>query len=237
MIKGSRKFLILGIGGLLAATVQFDAKAVHAGDAALTAETQAAITPAKALSMLQEGNDRFVNGKTKDRDWHAQIEQTAKGQFPYAAVVSCLDSRIPPEVIFDQGIGDIFVARIAGNFVNTDILGSLEFATKLVGVKLVVVMGHTDCGAVKGACDGAELGLLTSTLANIQPAVAAVEGHDPRNSKNAEFVEAVTKENVHLAIRMLREKSEVLRELIDGKQIAVAAAMYDVSTGKVTFLD
>ena len=184
MVHESRNFLSFAIAAVLAATVHSNTTAAHAGDAALTAETQAAITPATALSMLKEGNGRFLSGKTKERDLHAQIKQTAKGQFPYAAVVSCLDSRIPPEVIFDQGIGDIFVARVAGNFVNDDILGSLEFATKLVGVKLVVVMGHTDCGAVKGACDGAELGLLTSTLANISPAVEAVEGHDPRTSKN-----------------------------------------------------
>ena len=151
---------------------------VHTGDAhvALTKEAQAAITPAKALEMLKQGNKRFVSSKLKKRDILAQVKQTSKGQFPFAALVSCIDSRIPPELVFDQGIGDIFVALVAGNFVNDDILGSLEFATKLAGAKLIVVMGHTDCGAVQGACDKAQLGLLTATLANINPAVNAVRG-------------------------------------------------------------
>ena len=137
---------------------------VHAADAhvALTKEAQAAITPAKALEMLKQGNKRFVSGKLQKRDILAQVKQTSKGQFPFAALVSCIDSRIPPELVFDQGIGDIFVALVAGNFVNDDILGSLEFATKLAGAKLIVVMGHTDCGAVQGACDKAQLGLLTA---------------------------------------------------------------------------
>ena len=141
---------------------------------ALTQEAQAAITPAKALEMLKQGNERFVSGKAIERDYLAQVKQTSKGQFPFAAIVSCLDSRFPPAIVFDRGIGDLFVARVAGNFVNDDILGSLEFATKLAGTKLIVVMGHTECGAIKGACDGAQLGLLTTTLANINPAVKAV---------------------------------------------------------------
>ena len=142
-----------------------------AEDVTLTREAQAAITPARAVAMLKEGNERFISGDSVDRNLLAQVKQTSKGQFPFAAIVSCLDSRIPPEMVFDQGIGDIFVARVAGNFVNADILGSLEFATKLAGAKLIVVMGHTECGAVKGACDAAELGLLSGTLSNIYPAV------------------------------------------------------------------
>ena len=135
--------------------------AVHAETAsvALTREAQAAITPGKALEMLKQGNEHFVSGRATERDYLAQVKQTSKGQFPFAAVVSCLDSRIPPAIVFDRGIGDLFVARVAGNFVNDDILGSLEFATKLAGAKLIVVMGHTECGAVKGACDAAQLGL------------------------------------------------------------------------------
>lgn len=151
--------------------------AAHAdGGTTLTREAQAAITPDKAIEMLKQGNQRFVSNKTLKRDLLGQVKQTSKGQFPFAAIVSCLDSRIPPEIIFDRGVGDLFVACVAGNFVNDDILGSLEFATKLSGAKLIVIMGHTECGAIKGACDAAQLGLLTATLANINPAVMAVQG-------------------------------------------------------------
>ena len=203
---------------------------------ALTQEAQAAITSAKALEMLKQGNERFVSGKAIERDYLAQVKQTSKGQFPFAAVVSCLDSRIPPAIVFDRGIGDLFVARVAGNFVNDDILGSLEFATKLAGAKLIVVMGHTECGAIKGACDAAQLGLLTTTLANINPAVKAVQGdYTPRSSQNAKFVQAVTEMNVQLTMQTLRERSVVLREMIDNGDIGLVGAMYDVSTGKVTF--
>ena len=203
---------------------------------ALTQEAQAAITPAKALEMLKQGNERFVSGKAIERDYLAQVKQTSKGQFPFAAVVSCLDSRLPPAIVFDRGIGDLFVARVAGNFVNDDILGSLEFATKLAGTKLIVVMGHTECGAIKGACDGAQLGLLTTTLANINPAVKAVQGdYTPRSSQNAKFVQAVTEMNVQLTMQTLRDRSVVLREMIDNGDIGLVGAMYDVSTGKVTF--
>ena len=207
-------------------------------DAALTREAQAVITPAKALEMLKQGNDRFVSGKSIERDFLAQVKQTSKGQFPFAAVVSCLDSRIPPAIVFDRGIGDLFVARVAGNFVNDDILGSLEFATRLAGAKLIVVMGHTECGAVKGACDAAQLGLLTATLANINPAVKAVQGdYTPRSSQNAEFVQAVTEMNVLLTMQTLRDRSVVLREMIDKGEIGLVGAMYDVSSGRVIFYD
>jgi carbonic anhydrase len=214
--------------------------AVHAetASAALTREAQAIITPDKALEMLKQGNERFVSGKAVERDYLAQVKQTSKGQFPFAAVVSCLDSRIPPAIVFDQGIGDLFVARVAGNFVNDDILGSLEFATKLAGAKLIVVMGHTECGAVIGACDAAQLGLLTSTLANINPAVKAVQGdYTPRNSKNADFVQAVAEMNVQLTMEELRTRSVVLRGMIDQGQVGLVGAMYDVGSGKVTFYE
>jgi carbonic anhydrase len=212
--------------------------AVHADTAstALTREAQAAITPATALEMLKQGNERFVNGNSTQRDFLAQVKQTSTGQFPFAAVVSCLDSRIPPAIVFDRGIGDLFVARVAGNFVNDDILGSLEFATKLAGAKLIVVMGHTECGAVKGACDAAQLGLLTTTLASINPAVKAVQGdYTPRSSENAKFVQAVAEMNVQLTMQKLRDRSVVLREMIDKGEIGLVGAMYDVGSGKVTF--
>ncbi len=220
-------------GPLATATVQADSPG-----AALTQEAQAAITPAKALEMLKQGNQRFIEGKSVERDYLAQVKQTSKGQFPFAAVVSCLDSRIPPAIVFDRGIGDLFVARVAGNFVNDDILGSLEFATMLAGAKIIVVMGHTECGAVKGACDAAQLGLLTATLANINPAVEAVQGdYTPRSSENAKFVQAVAEMNVQHTMQTLRDRSVVLREMIDKGQIGLVGAMYDVSTGKVTFYD
>ncbi|MEE4314517.1 MAG: carbonic anhydrase family protein [Desulfofustis sp.] len=210
---------------------------VHADSSGtMTREAQAAITPEKALEMLKQGNQRFVSAKTVKRDLLAQANQTSKGQYPFAAVVSCLDSRLWPEMVFDQGIGDLFVARVAGNFVNDDILGSLEFATKLAGAKLIVVMGHTECGAIKGACDAAQLGLLTATLANINPAVTAVQGaYTPRSSKNPEFVQAVSEMNVTLTMQKLRDRSVVLREMLDKGEIGIVGAMYDISTGKVTF--
>lgn len=210
----------------------------NAADVALTKEAQAAITPSKALEILKEGNERFVSNKMRKRDLMAQVKKTSKGQFPFAAVVSCLDSRTQPEYVFDQGIGDIFVARVAGNFVNDDILGSLEFATKLAGAKLIVILGHTECGAVKGACDKAQLGLLTATLANINPAVEAVQGdYNPRTSKNDKFVQAVTEKNVKLTMQNLRTRSVVLREMIDKGEIGLVGAMYDLGTGKVTFYE
>jgi carbonic anhydrase len=214
--------------------------AVHAKgyDVALTQEAQAAITPAKALAMLKQGNERFVRGKMMKRDYLAQVKKTSKGQFPFAAIVCCLDSRTQPEILFDQGMGDIFVARVAGNFVNDDILGSLEFATKLAGAKLIVIMGHTNCGAVRGACDAAQLGLLTAALANINPAVSAVKGdYTPRTSQNEKFVQAVTKKNVRLSMQKLRDRSVILREMIDKGEIGLVGAMYDLGTGKVTFYE
>jgi carbonic anhydrase len=221
----------------VALTVFVIPETVHAdASVALTKEAQAKITPAKALEMLKQGNERFVSGKAVKRDFLAQVKQTSEGQFPFAAIVSCLDSRIPPAIVFDQGIGDLFVARVAGNFVNDDILGSLEFATKLAGAKTIVVMGHTECGAVKGACDSAQLGLLTATLANINPAVKAVKGeYTPRNSTNADFVQAVTDVNVNLTMQKLRTRSVVLRDMIDKGEIGLVGAMYDVSTGKLHF--
>jgi len=223
--------------GLAIAIVFSMIGAAHAdGGTPLTREAQAAITAEKAIEMLKEGNQRFVNNTTIKRDLLAQVKQTSKVQFPFAAVVSCLDSRIPPEIVFDRGIGDLFVARVAGNFVNDDILGSLEFATKLSGAKLIVVMGHTECGAIKGACDAAQLGLLTATLANINPAVTAVRGdYKPRSSQNAEFVQAVAEMNVKLTMQKLRDRSVVLREMLDNGEIGMIGAMYDVKTGKVIF--
>lgn len=197
---------------------------------------QSAITPEEALARLEDGNARFVAGNTVNCDLMAQVRATATGQAPFAAVVGCIDSRVPPELVFDQRIGDIFSARIAGNFVNTDIIGSLEFATRLAGAKLIVVLGHSECGAVKGAIDNAELGNLTATLANIRPAVEQTSGiPGEHSSKNPQLVQAVADTNARLAATMLLDRSVVLSELVDAGALKVVAAMHDVGNGKVTF--
>ena len=203
-----------------------------------TSESQSKVTPQQAIAMLKDGNTRFTSETMINRDLISQVKQTGGGQYPFAAVVSCIDSRIPTELVFDQGIGDIFNARIAGNFVNIDIIGSLEFATKVAGSKAIIVMGHTECGAVKGACDNVEMGNLTATLANILPAVEGVTDiTENRTSKNAEFVKKVTDLNVELAIEKIKSESEVLNEMFKNGELAIVGAMYDVHTGKVTFMD
>ncbi len=203
-----------------------------------TPESQAAVDHTMALQLLKDGNKRFLNQSTVSRSFDKQIELTTSGQYPFAAVVSCIDSRIPTEIIFDQGIGDIFNARVAGNFVNTDILGSLEFACKLAGSKLIVIMGHTSCGAVKGACDHAKLGNLTAMLDNITPALSKVKTEDgvDRSSKNLDFVNKVAVENVFQTIEKLKADSPVLNQMIEENAIKVVGAMYDVSSGEVSFL-
>jgi len=206
---------------------------------AQTKATQDAITPAKALELLKEGNQRFIAKEQVERDLNLQVEQTSAGQYPFATVLSCIDSRVPAELVFDQGIGDIFSVRIAGNFVNTDILGSMEFASKLAGTKLILVLGHTACGAVKGACDHAELGNLTEMLGNIAPAVNAVtepSAAAERTSANIDFVNAVGTKNVALTIERIRKESPVLAEMEQAGEIQIVGGMYDIATGKVNFL-
>lgn len=204
--------------------------------AAQSKASQAATTPQMALQRLKDGNARFVQGKMLNCDRMQQVKATGDGQFPFAAIVGCIDSRASNELIFDQGIGDIFSSRVAGNFVNDDMLGSLEFACAAAGSKLILVVGHTECGAVKGAIDDVVLGNLTKTLANIKPAVAAVSGFESdRSSKNAKFVQAVADKNVELTLARIRERSAILRGMADKGEIGLAGAMYDVHTGKVTF--
>ena len=201
-----------------------------------TKEDQANLTPDRALEMLIEGNVRFLSKNEVTRDHSEHIEETATGQFPFAAVLGCIDSRVPAETVFDAGIGDIFNVRIAGNFVNDDILGSLEFACKVAGSKVIVVLGHTSCGAVKGACDDVKLGKLTGMLDNIKPAIEAItDVTENRTSANKEFVQKVADKNVELSIEAIKKGSEVLREMSDNDEILIVGAMYDVSTGKVTF--
>ncbi|MFT6850978.1 MAG: carbonic anhydrase [Sphingobacteriales bacterium] len=203
-----------------------------------TKETQATMIPVKALEFLKEGNQRFQNNLKANRNLLEQVNDTSDGQFPFATILSCIDSRVSAELVFDQGLGDVFSVRIAGNFVNEDILGSMEFGCKLAGTKLIVVLGHTACGAIKGACDDAKLGNLTAMLAKIKPAVAAVtepKDESLRNSKNMEFVDNVSKKNVHLTIDRIKKESSVLAEMEEKGEIKIIGAMYDISTGAVNF--
>lgn len=200
--------------------------------------TQTAMAPDEALQLLVEGNARFVEGESTDRDLIAEQKATAGGQYPFAVVLSCLDSRSAPEIVFDQGVGDLFVGRVAGNVVDTNLLGSFEFATAAAGSKLIVVMGHTACGAVKGACDGVEVGNLTSLLDEIEPAIDAVNtpvGTD-RSSANAEFVNRVVETNVRMQVNELLRRSDVVRGLVEQGQVKVVGAVHDLATGEVRFL-
>lgn len=205
-----------------------------------TRETQATMTPQKSLRFLKEGNQRFQNNLKANRNLLEQVNDTSEGQFPFATILSCIDSRVSAELIFDQGLGDIFSVRIAGNFVNEDILGSMEFACKLAGTKLIVVLGHTSCGAVKGACDNAKMGNLTKLIEKITPAVDAVlEPKDAalRNSSNLEFVDSVAEKNVQLTIDRVHEESPILSEMEKSGEIMIIGAMYDINTGNVKFFE
>ncbi|HZW73250.1 MAG TPA: carbonic anhydrase family protein, partial [Caldimonas sp.] len=192
-------------------------------------------SPEQILQAMKKGNDRFRKGRRETRDFLAQQRVTAKGQYPAAILLSCIDSRAPAETIMDLGIGDIFNARVAGNIANEDILGSMEFACKVAGAKVVLVMGHTACGAIKGAIDNAELGNLTGLLAKIKPAVKATDYDGPRTTANDAYVDAVARTNVALTMADIRSRSGVLREMEAGGAIKIAGAMYDLQTGAVDF--
>jgi carbonic anhydrase len=195
-------------------------------------------TPQDALNALIEGNERFVSGNTLNQDFKKQIEKTAGGQAPYAAVLSCLDSRVPPEILFDQGIGDLFVGRVAGNIEDIHMIGSFEFAKVVVGTKILVVMGHTSCGAVKGACADVKLDNLTHLLSEIRPAVELVETRHPNTDVCADpHVDEIAEENVIRTIKDIRAKSQAITDLEEKGDLIVVGAMYDVSTGKVRFLE
>jgi carbonic anhydrase len=194
------------------------------------------MTPQHALVELRDGNARFVAGKPLVRNLPAQVKATASGQYPFAVVLSCLDSRQPIEIVLDQGIGDIFSARVAGNVLDDDILGSMEFACKVSGAKLIAVIGHSNCGAIKGAVDDVDLGNLTGLLAKIKPAIDMVPADvQPRTSKNYAFVNEVAEANVKLVMKEIRERSPILREMLDQGEIGLVGGMYDLSTGKVQF--
>lgn len=201
-------------------------------------ETQNNLTPATALQILKEGNQRFVNNLKANRNLLQQVNETSAGQFPFATILSCIDSRTSAELIFDQGLGDVFSIRIAGNILNEDILGSMEFATKVVGTKIIVVLGHTKCGAIVGACNHVELGNLTTLLNKIQPAILqekTITGN--RDGNNNEFVEKVTALHVQLTIDRIRLESPIVAELEQEGSIKIIGGMYDVQTGLVTFFD
>jgi carbonic anhydrase len=207
---------------------------------AQTKESQNSLTPQMSIEILKEGNLRFQKNIKADRNLIKQVSETSTGQFPFATILSCIDSRVSSELIFDQGIGDIFSARIAGNFVNDDILGSMEFACKLAGTKLILVLGHTACGAVKGACDDAKLGKLTGMLEKIKPAVRAVKipkDNTLRNSSNIDFVNNVAKKNVLLTIDTILRESDVLKEMHDLKELKIIGGMYDIKNGAVDFFE
>jgi carbonic anhydrase len=206
----------------------------------MTKSDQEKLTPQMVIDDLKAGNERFINQQAINRDHSEQVRKTEMGQYPKAIILSCVDSRIPVEDMFDQGIGDIFVGRVAGNFVNTDQLGGMEFATKVSGAKLVVIMGHEGCGAVKGAIDKAELGNLTALLKNIEPAIAAVKEPSEaseRTSKNTAFLNAVIEKNVQLNIEKTMAQSPVLAEMVENGKIKILGANYDLTSGKVVFFN
>ena len=202
----------------------------------LTKEQRDKLTPAEIIEQMKAGNERFRSGKPQHRDLVREAKATAKGQYPAAIVFGCVDSRVPAEVVLDYGIGDIFSGRVAGNIADEDIMGSMEFACKAAGAKVVLVMGHTACGAIKGAIDDVKLGNLTALLAKIRPAVEATQYSGERTAKNYAFVDAVARKNVELTIAKIREQSPVLRELESSGSIKIAGSMYNLETGVVDFL-
>lgn len=206
----------------------------------LTKELQAKITPQEALEILKQGNQRFINNLKANRNLLQQANDTRDGQWPFAAILSCIDSRTSSELIFDQGLGDIVSIRIAGNIVNTDILGSMEFSCKVLGAKLIMVLGHSSCGAVKGACDHVEMGNLTELLAKLQPAVyeeKTVTNPDERTSKNAQFVESVAAINVRRTIKSIVSRSYILEQMVEKGEVAIIGAMHNLESGAVEFYE
>jgi carbonic anhydrase len=204
----------------------------------LTKEMQNAISPSKALDILKEGNRRFVNNLKINRNLLQQANETSDGQHPFAVILSCIDSRTSAELIFDQGLGDVFSVRIAGNIVNEDILGSMEFGCKVAGAKIIVVLGHTKCGAIKGACDNVELGNLTSLISKIKPAVdQETATSDNRTSSNASFVENVAELNVSLSVKNILLQSPIIAEMVKNEEIGIVGAVHDIKTGEVKFFE
>jgi carbonic anhydrase len=204
----------------------------------ITAEDQNELTPEQIIQGLKDGNERYVNNNLTPKDFQSQVKATASGQFPEAIILSCVDSRVPVENVFDKGVGDIFVARVAGNFSNEDILGSAEFATAVAGSKVVIVMGHEACGAVKAAIDGVEMGNITAMLDKIEPAIEMTNNYDGEQStSNNDYVTEVVNNNVRNTIAEMRKNSPIIAELERNGDVVIAGAFYDLDSGKVTFLD
>jgi len=204
----------------------------------VTSDAQASLTPDQILQGMKDGNERFVNNNLTQRDYKAQVQATSGGQYPEAVIISCIDSRVPVEQVFDKGVGDVFVARVAGNFVNEDILGSTEFGTAVAGSKVVIVMGHSSCGAVKAAIDDVEMGNITAMLSKIKPAVEMTSDYDgEQNVGNSEYVTEVVKNNVRHTIADMRDNSSIIADLERNGDVVIAGAFYDLETGRVTFLD
>ena len=203
-----------------------------------TKESQSAMTPARALQLLKDGNQRFVSGGMVNRDLRAQIKATSEGQYPFATILSCQDSRTSNDLLFDLNKGDAFSLRIAGNVASEDILGGMEFGSKAAGAKLIAVVGHSKCGAITGACDNVKMGNLTGLLDKIKPAIQDVSASImPRDSKNPKFVDAVTEANVRYQMRQIKAKSPILKEMIDAGEIGLVGGIYDISTGEVKFFE
>ena len=208
------------------------------GESVLTREEQAELTPASVMGLLAEGNKRFVNGEVTLRNHKQQMRRAVAHQYPMAIVLSCIDSRVPVENVFDQGIGDLFVARVAGNFVNTDILGCMEYACKLSGAKVILVLGHNHCGAVKGAIAAVDLGNLSAMLEKLKPALNSVSGYEgEKSSSNTEFVHLVAERNVQINVARIRQESPILQAMETAGEIKITGAMYDIETGQVSFME
>lgn len=243
-------FLGLGLAFLAAACAPADTDTAETASAetspavqpvseVMTEAAQAALTPDQVLQQLKEGNQRFVEGRLTPRDYNAQAAATAAGQYPKAAILGCVDSRVPPEIVFDQGIGDLFVGRVAGNFENEDLLGSLEFATAVAGTPLIVVLGHTSCGAIKGAVAGVELGNLTAMLDNFDEVLAQVreiQAMGTVDPEEAALIEAAIEENVRRTMADILESSEVISGLVESGELGVVGGVYDLATGQVTWM-
>ena len=223
------------VGGLSFAATNAHAQSLDC--AVFTPDRQKSTMPDDAIARLKAGNERFTGGKSINCDLMAQVKQTASNQSPYAAIVGCIDSRVPPELVFDQRIGDVFCARVAGNIVNTDIIGSLEYSTKVAGAKAIVVLGHNSCGAIKSAVDNVKLGNITALLKNFQPALATLTKADgDRDSHNGTLVQKVAEANARQTAASLTRRSPIIKSLVDAKQLKIAAAMHDITTGTVTWL-
>ena len=228
----------MGMALLMLSSLAFADNPVPRTERVLTVEEQALLTPNQVIELLGGSNDRFVKGNLTTRDHSSQVRAAAAGQAPKAIILSCIDSRVPVEDIFDQGIGDIYVARVAANIENTDILGSIEYATKVTGAKLIVVLGHERCGAIAAAIDNVQLGNITALLENVKPAVEALSDYPgDKTSANPEFVHLVAEKNVELTIQNILEKSPIVAEMVEAGEVNIVGGLYNLHTGEVEFLD